>query len=61
MVGVRFATLEPEHCVLILLGERDVGSSKIKIFEGWAGFFDGSVGKFTHSHEPGPGDFKSCV
>ncbi len=43
MFGVRFALLEPEHCVLILLGERNVRSGKIKIFEGWAGFFGGGV------------------
>ena len=61
MIGVCFAAFEPEHGILILLGEGDIRSCEVDIFERGVGFLGGGVGEFFQFHKSRPGYFESCI
>lgn len=47
VVGIGFTLFESEHCVLILLGECDVGPCKMRISKRWSPFVYRYVGELS--------------
>ena len=61
VIGVCFAAFEPEHGILILLGESDIQSCEVDIYGREVGFLDGGVGEFFQFHKSRPGYFESYI